>query len=149
MGNRARRVSVVSDPRHYLDQRIPASRAALLVKHAKASIDHNPGIPRGDVRRALITLNSCLGQFEEAPADRLLQRLIEVFSPAVVLRDVVLPYLRDTGQCCGRGEATSAQEHYTACFLERWMLGLPRGGPRPADGTRSWRALPVNTTSWD
>ena len=52
-----------------------------------------------------------------------------------MLRDVVLPYLRDLGERWERGEATVAQEHFASNVLRGRLLGLARGwgrgsGPR-------------------
>ena len=48
----------------------------------------------------------------------------------MILRDVVLPYLRELGDRWECGEATIAQEHYASCLLESWMLSRARGWGR-------------------
>jgi MerR family transcriptional regulator, light-induced transcriptional regulator len=116
---------------HYLARNIPAGRAAELVHEAQtAAHDRNPGIPAGDVRRALVTLRDSLERYDDAPADRVLERLLALFPPGAVLRDVVLPYLRELGERWACAEATVAQEHFASSFLEAWMLGLARGWSR-------------------
>ena len=116
---------------HYLARNIPAARAARLVHEAQtAAHDRNPGIPAGDVRRALATLRDSLERYDDGPADRVLERLLALFAPGAVLRDVVLPYLRELGERWECGEATVAQEHFATAFLEAWMLALARGWGR-------------------
>jgi methanogenic corrinoid protein MtbC1 len=101
-----------------------------------AALDTNPGVPPGDVRRALNVLRESLEGFDDGAADRILERLLGVFAPGAVLRDVVLPYLRELGKRWECGEATVAQEHFASAFLEGWMLSMARGwgrhGPRRA-----------------
>jgi DNA-binding transcriptional MerR regulator len=116
---------------HYLARGLPAGQAAGLVHRVQtAAYDANPGVPAGDVRRALRTLRESLESFDDAPADRVLERLLGVFAPGAVLRDVVLPYLREVGERWACGEATVAQEHFASSFLEGWMLTMARGWSR-------------------
>ena len=117
--------------RHYTEQNMPRWRAAELVRQASAkAFDKNPGIPKGDIRKALSSLHAALERFDATPADLHLQRLSEVFTPGVILRDVVLPYLRELGDRWECGEATIAQEHFASCFLESWMMSRARGWGR-------------------
>ena len=116
---------------HYLSKGLPAAQAAGLVHEVQtAALDTNPGIPAGDVRKALRVLRESLEGFDDAKADRMLQRLLGVFAPGAVLRDVVLPYLRALGERWECGEATIAQEHFASSFLEGWMLSMARGWGR-------------------
>jgi DNA-binding transcriptional MerR regulator len=118
---------------HYVAQSIPPSRAAELVRRARsAAVDRHPGIPRGDVHKALVVLRDSLERYDDGPAERLLRRLLGVFTAGAVLRDVVLPYLRELGHRWQCGETTVAQEHFASCFLEAWMLGMARGRPQSA-----------------
>ena len=117
---------------HYMKQQIPASRAAQLVRDAQtAPIDSNPGVPSADIRKALIGLRDSLERFDDAPAEQLLRRLVGVFTPGIVFRDIVLPYLRELGMRWECGEASVAQEHFASCFLEHWMFGFARRPGRP------------------
>jgi DNA-binding transcriptional MerR regulator len=113
---------------HYLSRGLPAGQAAGMVHRVQtAALDANPGVPAGDVRRALRTLRESLENFDDAPADRILERLLGVFARGAVLRDVVLPYLRAVGERWACGETTVAQEHFASSFLEGWMLTMARG----------------------
>lgn len=118
--------------RHYVRQNIAPARAALLVTQAKARVQSDPGIPPGDVRKALAVLGGALQRFEDTAAEKLLGRLVSVFTPGVVLRDVILPYLRELGER-DDDDRSLAQRHFGACFLECWMLGMARGCASRAD----------------
>lgn len=118
---------------HYTHQRITPSRAAALVGQAKARVQSNPGIPPGDVREAVAILHGALGRFEDAAAERLLQRLASVFTPGVVLRDVILPYVGELFERRPPDGAAVAEQYFRICFLEGWMLRMARGHGR-ADG---------------
>jgi MerR family transcriptional regulator, light-induced transcriptional regulator len=110
---------------HYLAKGLRAGQAAGLVHRVQtAALSENPGLPAVDVRKALGVLRDSLESFDEGPAARVLERLLGVFAPGVVLRDVVLPYLRDVGERWACGTATIAQEHFASSFLEGWMLGM-------------------------
>ena len=116
---------------HYLGRGLPAAQAAGLVHRVQtAAFDANPGVPPGDARKALRVLRESLENFDDAPADRILERLLGVFATGAVLRDVVLPYLRELGERWACGEATIAQEHFASSFLEGWMLTMARGWSR-------------------
>jgi MerR family transcriptional regulator, light-induced transcriptional regulator len=120
---------------HFLGQGVPTAQAAGLVHRVQtAAVDSNPGLPPGDVRRALRVLRESLEAFDDGPASRMLERLLGVFAAGAVLRDVVLPYLRGLGERWACGEATVAQEHFASSFLEAWMLAMARGWGR--SGTR-------------
>lgn len=117
--------------RHYLDKGIPAARAAVLVHEAQtAAIGSNPGVPADAARTVLGVLRRSLERYDEGPADRALEGLLGVFTPAAVLRDVVLPYLRELGERWARSDASVAQEHFASSFLEAWMLSMGRGWGR-------------------
>jgi MerR family transcriptional regulator, light-induced transcriptional regulator len=113
---------------HYLGVGLSAAEAAGLVHRVQtAAFTANPGLPPGDVRRAQSVLRDSLERFDEEPANRALERLLGVFAPGAVVRDVVLPYLRELGERWACGEATVAQEHFASGFIETWMLGMARG----------------------
>ena len=110
---------------------MPRWRAAELVREASmTAFDENPGIPPGDIDDVMSVLRVALERFDSEPAEAHLQRLSRIFTPGVILRDVVLPFLREVGERWECGEATIAQEHFASCFLESWMLGRARGWGR-------------------
>src|SRR3954451_752064 len=117
--------------RHYLVGGIPIEQAAGLVHRAQiAALDADPGVPPGDVRKALRVLRESLEGFDDGPADRTLERLLGVFTAGAVLRDIILPYLREVGERWACGEATIAQEHFASNFLEGWIQTMARGWNR-------------------
>src|SRR4051794_26267033 len=129
--------------RHYLSRRISPSRAAELVRLAHtAAIGRNPGMPSADAREARRALAGPLDRFDDVPAEHLLRRLRGVFPAGTVVRDVVLPYLRDLGERWECGEATVAQEHFASTFLEGWLLGLARGAAAAGARRALLAALP-------
>ena len=116
---------------HYLARGVPTSQAAGLVHRVQtAALDANPGVPPGDVAKALRVLRDSLEGFDDRAADRTLERLLGVFAPGAVLRDVVLPYLRELGDRWTRGETTIAREHFASSFLEGWMRTMARDWSR-------------------
>src|SRR3954467_10865077 len=128
---------------HYQARGIPTAQAAGLVHRVQtAALDANPGVPPGDVHKALRVLRESLERFDDGPADRTLQRLLGVFTSGAVLRDVVLPYLRELGERWECGEATIAQEHFASAFLEGWLLGLARGAAAAGARRALLAALP-------
>ncbi len=76
-----------------------------------------------------------LERFDEAAASASFDRLLAAFALETVLRDVVLPCLRQLGEQWERGDASVAQEHFASAFIRGRLLGLARGwdgggGPR-------------------
>jgi DNA-binding transcriptional MerR regulator len=117
---------------HFMSRGVPAAQAAGLVHRAQtAAVDANPGIPPGEARSAKRVLRESLEGWDEGPAAQILNRLLGLFAPGAVLRDVVLPYLRELGERWACGEATVAQEHFASSFLESFLLGMARGWSRP------------------
>jgi MerR family transcriptional regulator, light-induced transcriptional regulator len=104
---------------------------------ARRALESPPAeAPSADlVAQARGELASALAALEEARANAVVDRLLGALSLDAVLRDVVLPYLRDLGDAWARGEATVAQEHFASNLLRGRLLGLARGwgegsGPR-------------------
>jgi len=72
-------------------------------------------------------LSLALDQFDEAGAQAALDSLLAGFAIETVLRDVVLPYLRELGERWRREEASIAHEHFASALLRGRLLGLARG----------------------
>lgn len=90
---------------------------------------------RSDLGALRARLCLTLNEFDDAGAQSALDQLLASFSLEAVLRDTVLPYLRDLGERWRRGEASIAQEHFASALLRGRLLGLARGwgsgsGPR-------------------
>ena len=80
-------------------------------------------------------LRQALDEMDEPAAQKVLDRMLTDFTLESVLRDVVLPYLRDQGERWQRGEVTVAQEHFASHVVRGRLAGLARGwgnggGPR-------------------
>ena len=81
------------------------------------------------------SLRWALDAFDEPGAQAVLDRLFSDLSLAAVLRDVVLPYLRELGARWQDGTASVAQEHFASFVIRGRLAGLARGwgngkGPR-------------------
>src|SRR4051794_3410479 len=72
-------------------------------------------------------LQAALDRLDEPAAQAAIDRLLATFTLQTVLRDAVLPYLRDLGERWQRGDASVAQEHFASNLLRGRLLGLARG----------------------
>lgn len=118
-----RRIAVM---RSHLDRGLSAAEAARLT----LSEDSRPETPA--LERSAGELRAGLDAFDESAAQGALDRLLSAFSVEVVLRAVMLPYLRELGDRWERGEASVAQEHFASQVLRGRLLGLARGWDRGA-----------------
>jgi DNA-binding transcriptional MerR regulator len=80
-------------------------------------------------------LRTRLDEFDDAGAHAVLDELLAMFALETVLRDVVLPYLRDLGERWRSGEVTVGQEHFASNLLRARLLSMAQGwgqgaGPR-------------------
>ncbi len=103
---------------------------------ARAVLDEPP-VPAADadVPQEVAALRSALDGFDEPAAQAALDRLLVQLAPTTVLRDVVLPYLRELGERWAQGTASVAQEHFASNLLRGRLSGLALGwgagvGPR-------------------
>lgn len=87
-----------------------------------------------ELRRALVA-------FDAAGAHAALDELLSLVALDTVLRDAVLPLLRDLGESWARGENTIAQEHFASQLLRGRLLALARGWDR-GSGPRALLAAP-------
>jgi DNA-binding transcriptional MerR regulator len=91
--------------------------------------EHRVATMRSHLERGLSAAEA-----DESAAHTAFDRLLAAFSVEMVLREVVMPYLRDLGDRWERGEASVAQEHFASQILRGRLLGLARGwdrGPGP------------------
>lgn len=72
-------------------------------------------------------LRLVLDDLDEPGAQAVLDRLLTDFTIETVLRDVLLPYLRDLGERWEHGEATIAQEHFASQVLRGRLTNMSRG----------------------
>jgi DNA-binding transcriptional MerR regulator len=124
-----RRVAVM---RSHLERGLSAAEAARLTldeESVPAPSAETPVLERGAGE-----LRVALDAFDESAAQSALDRLLSGLSVEIVLRDVVLPYLRELGDRWERGEASIAHEHFASQVLRGRLLGLARDwdrGPGP------------------
>ena len=88
------------------------------------------------------SLVEALVAFDDVGAHAALDRLLSSLTLESVLRDSVLPALRELGERWQRGEITIGQEHFASNLLRGRMLGLARGWDR-GSGPRALLACPA------
>jgi DNA-binding transcriptional MerR regulator len=134
---RTRLYSAADETRVRLMQRYVAdglapSEAAEMVTASRLTI--RPGraasVPPGEVRVAHDEMHASLDRFDETSAQRALERLFSTYSPLTVVRDVMMPYLREVGDRWAEGHVTVAQEHFATSFLHARLLAFARGWDR-------------------
>jgi methanogenic corrinoid protein MtbC1 len=124
----------VRSMRGHVESGVPAAEAARLALEEAAAGGDGP-LPSGLTLLAE-ELRGALDRLDEPGAHAVVDRLLAAFTIETVLRDVVMPYLRDLGERWERGEASVAQEHFASNVLRGRLLGLARGwGARSAPTT--------------
>ena len=120
--------------RRYLDDGVSAAQAArLALRDVEAGERGEAGAL--DVGGLAVELSQALDRLDEPAANANLDRLLATFTTQTVLRDVLVPYLRELGERWKRGEVSVGQEHFASHVLRGRLLGLARGwgrgsGPR-------------------
>ncbi|MEA2180029.1 MAG: MerR family transcriptional regulator, light-induced transcriptional regulator [Solirubrobacteraceae bacterium] len=116
----------------YLAQGLPARQAAEQVSAAPLTVrpGAGPAIGAEEVRAAHEGLRAGLDRFDETAAQRVLERLFVAYTPFSVIRDVLLPYLRETGERWAQGHLSVAHEHFASNFLHARLLAMARGWDR-------------------
>jgi methanogenic corrinoid protein MtbC1 len=112
-----------------------AARAALdgglpVRRTGTSDVDRHDGL--ADAAEAL-TL--ALDEFDEPAAHAVLDRLLNTLTVETVLRDVIIPYLRQLGERWERGAVSVTQEHFASNVIRGRLASLGRGwghghGPR-------------------
>lgn len=110
----------------YLAQGLSAAEAS------RAAIEMEPTAPAGIEHRdgpaqAAEALARALDEFDEPTAQAILDRLFGALTVETVLREVLLPYLRELGERWARGAASVAQEHFASNVIRDRLAGLGRG----------------------
>ncbi len=116
----------------YIQGGLAPSEAAEMVTATRLTI--RPGesvvIPPAEVARAHDAMHASLDRFDETSAQRALENLFATYSPLTVVRDVMVPYLREVGERWAEGHVTVAQEHFATNFLHARLLAFARGWDR-------------------
>jgi DNA-binding transcriptional MerR regulator len=120
----------VAAMRSHLERGLSAAEAARLTLDEESLATPRAETPA--LQRSARELRAALDAFDESAAQSALDRLLSGFSVEIVLRDVVLKYLRELGDRWERGEASVAQEHFASQVLRGRLLGLARDWDRGA-----------------
>jgi DNA-binding transcriptional MerR regulator len=109
--------------RAYQNQGLSAAEAARLALQASPEeYDASRGVVL-DGRPLAVALD----QFNEQGAHEAFDRALGALTVEALLRDLVIPYLRELGERWEAGTASVAQEHFASNFLRGRLLGLARG----------------------
>jgi DNA-binding transcriptional MerR regulator len=122
----------VATMRSHLERGLSAAEAARLTLDEESVPARAAELPA--LARGASELRDALDRLDDSAAHAAFDRLLAGFSVEMVLREVVMPYLRDLGDRWERGEASVAQEHFASQILRGRLLGLARGwdrGPGP------------------
>jgi MerR family transcriptional regulator, light-induced transcriptional regulator len=120
----------VAAMRSHLERGLSAAEAARLTLDEEMVAAARTETPA--LERAAGELRAALDAFDESAAQSALDRLLSGFSVEIVLREVVLTYLRELGDRWEHGEASVAQEHFASQVLRGRLLGLARNWDRGA-----------------
>ena len=124
-------VARIEEMKAHLARGLSAAEAARLVVTSEVHVQDGPQTaPVLDA--SLVELHRSLAAFDEAGAHAALDRLLASFGLDTVLRDAMLPLLRELGESWARGETTIAQEHFTSNLLRGRLLALGRDWGRGA-----------------
>jgi MerR family transcriptional regulator, light-induced transcriptional regulator len=112
---------------------VPPGVAAPTLTPAARAVSAGAGA--ADLTGLAEELRTALHGLDEASAEAALDRLLAAFALDTVLRDVVLPFLRDLGDRWARGAVSVGQEHFATAVIAGRLHALARGwdagvGPR-------------------
>jgi MerR family transcriptional regulator, light-induced transcriptional regulator len=112
-----------------------AAEAARLAWEAPPVLTERPVAGPVRLEGEIARLRARLDAFDDAGAHAVLDELLATFALETVLRDVIVPYLRDLGDRWRTGEVTVGQEHYASNLVRARLLSLAQGwgqgaGPR-------------------
>jgi len=122
----------VATMRSHLERGLSAAEAARITLDEESTPAPAPELPV--LALGASALRAALDRLDESAAHAAIDGLLSSFSLEAVLREVVMPYLRELGDRWERGEASVAQEHFASQVLRGRLLGLARGwdrGPGP------------------
>jgi len=119
----------------HLAQGLSAAEAARAAIDGDVPAGTRTGTAAAGLDEAAGALSRALDGFDEPGAQAVLDQLLSTLTLETVLRDVVLPYLRELGDRWERGAASVAQEHFASNLIRGRLASLGRGwghgrGPR-------------------
>jgi DNA-binding transcriptional MerR regulator len=115
----------VAAMREHLERGVSAAEAAQLALDETGG--EAPALDTPVLGQDVQQLRATLDGLDEAGAHAALDRLLAELSLETVLREAVLPYLRELGERWERGDASIGQEHFATGVLRGRLLGLARG----------------------
>ncbi len=124
-----RDVERVRAMQRHLAAGISAAQAARLAAGAVPSEGPADGLPEvaGTLPEIASALWTSLERYDESGAHAALDRAFATFTIELVLRDLILPYLRELGACWERGEIGIGQEHFASNLIHGRLFALARG----------------------
>jgi MerR family transcriptional regulator, light-induced transcriptional regulator len=123
-------VARIEEMKSHLGRGLSAAEAARLVVTSGGATSPGSTETAPVLDGALFELHRSLAAFDEAGANAAVDRLLASFGLDFVLRDAMLPLLRELGESWARGETTVAQEHFTSNLIRGRLLALARGWGR-------------------
>jgi DNA-binding transcriptional MerR regulator len=112
----------------HLERGLSAAEAARLTLDEDGDDAASSALPV--LARGSQQLRAALDELDEAGAHAALDRLLAELSVETVVREAVLPYLRELGDRWARGDVSIGQEHFATGVLRGRLLGLARGWGR-------------------
>lgn len=109
------------------------ARGSAAAEAARLALAEDVGRPEGPAQGALDSgqaadeLRAALVRFDEAGANRVLDRAFALNPLEQVLSEIVLPTLRRIGDGWERGEIGVAQEHFASTVIRSRLLALAQG----------------------
>ncbi len=105
-----------------------AARAAIAQGQAgNLAIEVPDADPRADLVGVSDALRQALERMDEPRAQAVLDRLLSEFTVETVLRDVLMPFLRDLGERWEQGSVSIAREHFASHVIRGCLTNLARG----------------------
>ena len=138
----------------YLADGLSAAEAARAVLGEDSGASADPGRAAGPHRAPPAAselsgdLRQALDAFDEPAAQAVLDRLVSDLSLTAVLRDVVLPYLTDSGSAGSAERPASPRSTSPATSSAGGSLGLPGAGGTGTAPAPSSPAPPASFTTW-
>jgi MerR family transcriptional regulator, light-induced transcriptional regulator len=124
---------------------MPAAQAAELAIAARFRITPDAGSASAatidQAAEARAQMQAALERYDETTAEQALDKLLATSTTTAVIRDVILPYLHETGERWADAHLSVAQEHFASAFINSRLSGLARGWDRGL-GPRALLACP-------
>lgn len=113
--------------RVYLAEGLSAAEAARAVLAERPGRPPRPITERAADPGSLGALRHALDDLDERAAHVVLDQLFGSLTVEAVIRDVLIPYLRELGERWGRGEVTVGQEHFASNLIRSRLAGMASG----------------------